>query len=100
MPAKGYWIAHLDVADKDGYGAYQDFVRPFLARNGGRFVIRGGTQSVVEGTIRSRTVVVEFPSLADAERVYHSAEYQDGMKLRTERVVSVADLAIVEGFDG
>ncbi len=97
--AKGYWVVHLDVADMAGYKIYQDFVRPFLAANSGRFVIRGDEQSVVEGSVRPRTVVVEFPSLAEAQRVYHSAAYQDGLKLRTGGV-STADFAIVEGFDG
>jgi uncharacterized protein (DUF1330 family) len=96
--AKGYWVVSLTVDDAAAYKAYQDFVRPFLAANEGRFVIRGGQQVVVEGTVRPRTVVVEFPSFADAERVYHSAEYQDGMKARLD--ASRADFAIVEGLDG
>ena len=96
---KGYWVVHLDVADVAGYRQYQDFVRPFLAAHDGRFVIRGGEQSVVEGRARVRTVVVEFPSLADAQRVYHSAEYQEGLRLRTDGVAT-ADFVIVEGYDG
>lgn len=94
--AKGYWVVHLDVDDAETYRTYTDFVRPFLAANGGRFVIRGGTQSVVEGAVRPRTVVVEFDSLAEAERVYHSEEYQTGMKPRL--AASRADFAIVEGM--
>jgi uncharacterized protein (DUF1330 family) len=95
--AKGYWVVHIDVTDPDTYRVYQEFVRPFLAANSGRFVIRGGEQSVVEGTVRPRTVVVEFPSVADAQRVYHSAEYQSGMRERLAS--SAADFAIVEGLE-
>lgn len=94
--AKGYWIVHLEVTDPAAYQAYREFVRPFLAANGGRFVIRGGTQSVVEGAMRPRTVVVEFDSLAEAERAYHSEEYQTGMKPRL--AASRTDFAIVEGL--
>jgi uncharacterized protein (DUF1330 family) len=95
MP-KGYWVVHIDVDDANTYQTYKDFVRPFLAANGGRFLIAGGSQSVVEGAVRPRTVVVEFDSLAEAERVYHSEEYQTGMQ---ERLASSrADFAIVEGF--
>jgi uncharacterized protein (DUF1330 family) len=97
MTAKGYWVVHLDVTDADTYRVYQEFVRPFLAANSGRFVIRGGTQSSVEGNVRARTVVVEFPNLADAERVYRSAEYQTGMRERLAS--SVADFVIVEGLE-
>ncbi len=95
--AKGYWVVHLELRDADIYAAYQEFVRPFLAANSGRFIVRGGEQSVVEGQVRPRTVIVEFPSLADAQRVYHSAEYQQGMQPRL--AASTADFAIVEGLD-
>lgn len=96
MP-KGYWIVHLEVTDIEAYGTYRAFVQPFLEANQGRFVVRGGEQEVTEGNVKPRTVVVEFPSLADAKRAYHSAEYEEGKKLRT--AISAADFAIVEGFD-
>ena len=95
--AKGYWVVHLEVTDADTYGMYRAFVLPFLAASGGRFVISGGEQSVVEGSVRPRMVVVEFPSLADARRVYHSAEYQHGMQERLAS--SSADFVIVEGLE-
>lgn len=97
MP-KGYWVVDLEVSDPEAYKTYQAFVRPFLAENEGRFLIRGGERHVVEGTMNSRVVVIEFPSYEHAKRVYHSAEYQQGMKLRLG--ASTANLAIVEGFDG
>jgi uncharacterized protein (DUF1330 family) len=95
--ANGYWVVHLDVTDLGAYQTYREFVQPFLDRNGGRFLIRGGAQSVAEGSVKPRTVVVEFASYADATRLYYSAEYQEGLKLRT--AVSSADFAIVEGYD-
>ena len=96
--AKGYWVVNLEVTDPETYKQYQAFVRPFLAANDGRFLIRGGQQSVVEGQVNPRSVVVEFPSYDHAVRAYHSPEYQEGMKLRTN--ASTANFAIVEGFDG
>lgn len=96
MVAKGYWVVALDVEDSELYRTYQDFVRPFLAVNNGRFIIRGGEMAVVEGRVRSRVVLVEFPSYADATRVYRSDAYQSGMQDRLS--ASVADFAIVEGL--
>ena len=93
--AKGYWVVGVDVEDPEHYGIYQQFVRPFLAASGGRFVVRGGQQDVVEGNARKRTVVVEFPSYAEAVKVYHSEAYQTGMQYRLAS--SVADFVIVEG---
>ena len=94
--AKGYWVVGLDLEDAERYASYQDFVRPFLARAGARFVVRGGRQQTVEGRARSRTVLVEFASYDDALRVYHSPEYQAGMQDRLAS--SVADFVIVEGM--
>ena len=96
--AKGYWVVNLEVTAPETYKQYQAFVRPFLAANDGRFLIRGGQQSVVEGQVNPRTVVIEFPSHDQALRVYHSPEYQEGMKKRLG--ASTANFAIVEGFDG
>lgn len=94
--AKGYWVVALEVNDPGQYAVYQAFVRPFLAANEGRFVIRGGKSEVVEGSVRPRIVVVEFPSYSDAVRVYHSEGYQTGMRERL--AASIADFAIVEGI--
>lgn len=96
--AKGYWVVHLDVTDVAAYQRYREFVQPFLDQNGGRFVIRGGQQEVTEGSVRPRTVIVEWPSYEAARTAYHSAEYGEGKKLRTD--ISAADFAIVEGYEG
>lgn len=96
--AKGYWVVNLEVTDREIYKQYQAFVRPFLAANDGRFLIRGGQMSTVEGTVHPRVVVVEFPSYEQALRAYHSADYQEGMQARLG--ASSANFAIVEGFDG
>lgn len=95
--AKGYWVVHLDVTDVAAYQKYRDFVQPFLEMHGARFVVRGGQQTVKEGSVRPRTVIVEWPSYAEAERAYQSAEYAEGKKLRM--AISAADFAVVEGID-
>ncbi len=96
--AKGYWVVHLEVGDPGRYEEYRAFVGPFLAKNGGRFVVRGGRQIVAEGDVWPRTVVVEFESFEVAERLYYSPEYQEGLKLRIG--ASQANFAIVEGVEG
>ena len=52
----------------------------------------------MEGTSRSRNVVIEFPDYAAALACYHSPEYQANIKVRS-RTPSV-DIVIVEGYDG
>lgn len=95
MP-KGYWIVRLDVTDGERYALYQEFVRPFLQRIGGRYLVSAGRHEVAEGKPRSRQVVVEFETYDAALTAYHSPEYQRGMKLRLD--ASTADFVIVEGI--
>ena len=97
MP-KGYWIGHGDVSDPEGYKAYKAAnAAPFVAFSA-RFVVRGGEQTLEEGTARSRTVVIEFPSIEAAYACYNSAEYQAAKALREP--IALTDLVIVEGYDG
>jgi uncharacterized protein (DUF1330 family) len=95
---KGYWIGHVDIHDPEGYKAYTvaDMV-PF-GKFGGRFLVRGGTREVVEGKVRGRTVVVEFPSYEAALACYRSPEYQAAAALRKGK--ADLDLFIIEGYDG
>ena len=97
MP-KGYWIAHIDVADPEQYRKYVAANAKPLAKFGARFLVRAGTFEAPEGTSRSRNVVIEFPSYQAALDCYHSPEYQEAIKLRLP--VSTGDLVIAEGYEG
>ncbi len=65
---------------------------------GGRFVVRGGRFTTVEGQSRTRNVVIEFPDYETAIACYNSPEYQANIKVRQPH--SLADLIIIEGYDG
>ena len=96
--AKGYWVARIDVADMETYKQYiAANARPF-ADFGARFLVRSGAFQSVEGSHRSRNVVIEFPSYQAALDCYHSPAYQAAIQLRAP--VSTGDLVIVEGYDG
>lgn len=95
-PPKGYWIGHVTVADPAAYAAYREANAAPFAKYGARFLVRGGTQEAMEGDLRQRTVVIEFPSLEAARACYASPEYQAALAIRLP--VSVADLCIVEGY--
>jgi uncharacterized protein (DUF1330 family) len=97
MP-KGYWIPHIDVIDPKGYKAYMDATPAAHDKYGGRALVRGGTQQVVEGRARSRNVLREFPDYATALACYRSAEYQRAKPLRFPH--SACDFVIIEGHDG
>jgi uncharacterized protein (DUF1330 family) len=97
MP-KGYWIGHVTVSDPAAYEAYRQANAAAFAKYGARFLVRGGDQEVVEGGLRARSVVIEFPTLQAARDCYASPEYQAAKALRLP--VSLADLCIVAGWEG
>jgi uncharacterized protein (DUF1330 family) len=97
MP-KGYWVARIDVADMDTYKQYVAANAQPFAQYGARFLVRAGTFQPMEGSHRSRNVVIEFPSYQAALDCYHSPAYQAAIQLRLP--VSQGDLVIVEGYDG
>src|ERR1700693_4668085 len=96
--AKGYWIAHVDVHNDDGYKAYAAANPAIFKKFGGRFVVRGGKFDGVEGQSRSGNVVLEFADSGTGRACYRSPEYQQNIKVRHPH--SIADLIIVEGYDG
>jgi uncharacterized protein (DUF1330 family) len=96
--AKGYWIAHVDVRDLEGYKPYAAANPAIFRKYGGRFVVRVGRFECPEGDTRQRQVVIEFPDYATALACYRSPEYQANIKLRQPH--ADVDLIIVEGYDG
>ena len=96
--AKGYWIANVDITDPEGYKSYVAANAEPLRKYGGRFLIRGGKSESVEGKLRSRIVLIEFPDFPTALECYRSPEYQKALKLRVGK--SDADLVIIEGYEG
>jgi uncharacterized protein (DUF1330 family) len=95
---KGYWIAHVDVSDPEGYKAYISANQAAFAKFGARYLVRAGAREVVEGKVRGRTVVLEFPSYQAARDCYRSPEYQAAIALRQGK--ALADLLVIEGYDG
>jgi uncharacterized protein (DUF1330 family) len=95
---KGYWIGHVDVTDPEGYKAYMTADMAPFGKFGARVLVRGGAREVVEGMVRSRTVVLEFPSFAAALECYRSPDYQAAKRLRDGN--AEFDLIAVEGYDG
>ena len=95
--AKAYWVAHVDVSDPQVYEKYKAANAAPFAEFGSRFIVRGGDQEVREGTVRSRTVVIEFPRYEAAVACYDSPDYQAAFDIRKE--VSIWDMVIVKGYE-
>lgn len=95
MP-KGYWIARVDVRDTERYKDYVAAAKLAFEKYGANFLARGGNYERLEGQVRARNVVIEFPSLQAAHDCYHSPEYQIAARIRQE--VADAEMVIVEGI--
>jgi uncharacterized protein (DUF1330 family) len=95
---KAYWIAHVDVTDPDRYVEYTSRAPAAFARYGGQLLARGGRSQALEGReTPQRSVVIEFPSYAQALACYQSAEYQEACRHR--QGAARAEVIIVEGGD-
>lgn len=94
MPA--YVIADVTVTDAATMDEYRKLVPGSIAPFGGRFIVRGGAISPVEGDWKpKRLVVIEFPSMADARRWYDSEEYREPKAMRLR--AGLTNMVMVEG---
>ena len=81
----------------EGYKAYMAATPPAHEKYHGTALVRGGRSEVVEGRMRSRCVIREFPDYATALACYRSDEYQQARVLRLPH--SQCDFVIAEGYD-
>ena len=91
-----YVFAQIEVTDPATYDDYRKQVLPTVTKFGGRFIVRGGKVDAKEGDWRpERMIALEFPSMEQAQKWYHSPEYAPLIKLRQK--ASKGKLIIVEG---
>lgn len=94
-----YSVGHITVTNMEAYKEYAAQVPAIIAAHGGRYLVRGGAATDVEGQMPGdRHVVLEFPDRAAAEGFYFSAEYQEILKIRLANSTGV--MTIVDGFEG
>jgi len=96
MPA--YVIANVEVQDADGYEEYKRLVPATIAEYGGRYLARGGAAIRLEGDWEPhRLVILEFPTLAQAQAWHASPTYTAARELRLRTAAS--SLLLVDGID-
>ncbi|MBK3777339.1 DUF1330 domain-containing protein [Azospirillum sp. YIM DDC1] len=83
MPA--YIIADVNVTNPAAYETYKTLTPNAVARNGGRFIARGGQAEELEGGWQpNRVVILEFPDYAAAKAFYDSPEYREAREARKD----------------
>lgn len=94
-----YLIATMDVHDPDTYADYRAQVPGHLERHGGRFIVRGGERTDLEGEWPDgRIVVIAFPDFAAAESFLADPGYRKTAEIRHKSATS--HVWIVDGAPG
>jgi len=93
-----YFIAQINVHDQHEYATYLDGAAELLHRFSGQVIAVDEHAVVLEGEWPfGRTVLIEFPTMADLDRWYHSPEYQQLAGHR--KAGSTANIVAVRGRD-
>lgn len=78
-----YLICMVRVDDVETYKKYTAKTPALIQKYGGRFLVRGGAVTTVEGEpFKDRLVVLQFPSKEAVEKFYASPAYREVMKIR------------------
>jgi uncharacterized protein (DUF1330 family) len=93
-PPPAFVISNIEVTDQAGYQKYGEAAAAVVATYHGRILARGGKAVVFDGRAPQRVVVIEFPSLADAERWRSSPEFQKLKPLQQQSSKYVESFAI------
>lgn len=94
--SRGYAIGYLrNVERGPEIAEYVERIEATMAPYGGRFLVHGGRLTAYEGRWGGDLVILEFPSLEDAQEWYKSPDYQAILPLRTEHSTSM--VALVAG---
>jgi len=91
-----YVVGEIEVTEPKGYEDYRKQVLAVVTQYGGRFIARGGKAETLEGSPPARRLVIlEFPSIEQAQKWYRSPEYAPLIALRQKH--SRGRLVLVEG---
>jgi uncharacterized protein (DUF1330 family) len=92
-----YLIAEVTVLNEKLYSEYAAKAKGIVEKYGGRYLVRGGKAVPLEGGWNpQRIIVMEFPSIEEAQAWYTSEEYNAITPLREQSTTSRAIL--VKGY--
>jgi uncharacterized protein (DUF1330 family) len=92
-----YLFGDIEVTDPAGYEEYRRLIPAVVAAYDGRYLVRGGASTVLEGDpTRGRQVILEFPDVERALAFYHSDEYRPLKAMRHR--CSTGQIAVFEGI--
>ena len=91
-----YLVVQIDVKDQSEFEKYKVMVTPSISAYGGKYLVRGGAITVMEGDWKpERFVIVEFESAERAMQWWNSKEYEEAKTLRQR--ITTTRMILVEG---
>ena len=98
LAAPAYWIATMEVRDPAAFAReFMPLVTTVFVAHGGRYLARGGKIVPLEGRPPKRVVILQFPSVADAQAAHASAAYKQAREVG-DRYATFESIIIVEGL--
>jgi uncharacterized protein (DUF1330 family) len=92
-----YVILDIEVTDPTRFAEYRELAPPAIAAYDGKYLARGGTTEVLEGSWKPhRVVVLEFPSVERARQWLESPEYRTARAIRNASATT--DAIVVQGL--
>jgi len=94
-----YLIAQIQIHDRVRYAAYVSGFMDIFTKHNGKLLSVDEAPETLEGEWPfTRTVLLAFPSMDDADAWYHSDEYQELAQHRY--AASKANMVMIKGRDG
>ena len=77
-----YYIGCYDITDPVAFQKYPPLVMALLPRYGGEVLASDTSAYLVEGTKRTMSAIIRFPSKEAALGLYNDPDYQEAKKIR------------------
>ncbi|MEM6588577.1 MAG: DUF1330 domain-containing protein [Pseudomonadota bacterium] len=92
-----YVIARITVTAPEDYQMYASQTVASAEKAGGKFLVKGGEQTKLEGDVPNRHVIIRFDSRDAALAWYQSLDYQRILPIALSS--SERDIVVVDGFE-
>jgi len=92
-----YVVVDIEIHDRGRYEEYKRLAPSSIALYGGRYLTRGGATSTLEGDwTPKRFVILEFPTMEQAQAWWSSPEYAEAKALR--QAIATTRMVLADGL--
>jgi uncharacterized protein (DUF1330 family) len=92
-----YVVNELEVTDQSGFKTYAEHQAVLIKKNGGRYIVRGGKVTAIEGTTPKRSTIYVFDSM-DKFQAWRAESEQKELMVSRDKVAKFTSSYAVEGL--